>query len=117
MAFEDIKLQAVPMGRDLAILITGGAAHIGATSTAYWSGEKIEVSTSAVPGHKEHVLTAGMARQAAQELRRTVTVIMGIHYDDLSKAEIVEVSARTDAIFRDYLSTCSEYEGKPMEGE
>lgn len=107
MAFEDIKVQAVPMGRDLAILVTGGDEHIGAASTAYWNGENIEVETSALPGHKEHVLTVNMAREAARRLKCTVTVVMGIHYDHLSKAEIAEVSDRTEAVFNDYLSSCS----------
>ncbi|WMT42966.1 hypothetical protein RE628_12190 [Paenibacillus sp. D2_2] len=89
-------------------MVTGGVEHIGAASTAYWIGENIEVETSAVPGHKEHVLTVNMARVAAQRLKCTVTVIMGIHYDHLNKTEIAEVSARTEAVFNDYLSSCSE---------
>lgn len=103
MTFDDLKLQAVPMGRDLLLLITGGEAHIGAASTAYWIDSEVEVHTSSVPGHKEHTLTDNMARRAASELKRTVTIVMGIHYDGLSLAEIKLISDQTNTLLEEYL--------------
>lgn len=35
LTFDDIKLEAIPMGRDLLLTIGGGEVHIGAASTAY----------------------------------------------------------------------------------
>lgn len=89
--FDDIELSATVVGRDLILLITGGDRHIGATSTAYLSGDHIEVLTSAVPHHKEHTISETIAVRVAEALRRTVTVVMGIHYDDLTKEGILEV--------------------------
>lgn len=103
MAFEDIRLEAIPVGRDLLLLMTGGVSHIGAASTAYQAGGDIEVLTSAVPGHKEHTLTEGYARRASKALGRTVTVVMGIHYDNLSKEEIREIAKKTSEILDQYL--------------
>lgn len=102
-SFDDINLQAIPAGRDLLLMITGGEAHIGAASTAYAEGEGIQVQTTAVPGHKEHVLTAGMAKRAAEVLNRTVTVVMGIHYDDLNREEINRISEITEALLEQWL--------------
>ncbi len=89
---EDIVVTEVPVGRDMLLIVTGGASHIGAVSTAYKgpSGE-IEVQTSEVPGHKEHTLSEDLALKAAKVLDRTVTVVMGIHYDHISKEEIMAI--------------------------
>ncbi|MDO3412162.1 hypothetical protein QWJ34_20535 [Saccharibacillus sp. CPCC 101409] len=90
---DDIRAQRTEVGRDTLITVTGGAAHIGAVSTAYWTESGIEVRTTTVPGHKEHLLSEPAARRAADMLNRTVTVVMGIHYDAISAEEIAETSS------------------------
>ncbi|WP_334077232.1 hypothetical protein [Paenibacillus sanfengchensis] len=109
--FEDIRLESVPMGRDLLIMITGGEAHIGAASTAYPVAGGAEVQTSAVPGHKEHVLTESLAKRAAAALSCTVTVVMGIHYDGLSREEIQRISSITDERMNEFLRSGQTQEG------
>lgn len=104
-SFADIKLEAIDVGRDLLLLVTGGESHIGATSTAYLYEDIIQVQTIAVPEHKEHLLTEQMANQAASHLRRTVTVVMGIHYNGLTKEEIVQVSDITALLLKQYLQS------------
>lgn len=88
---DDIVLSATVVGRDLLLLISGGDHHIGATSTAYLNEDHVEVLTSAVPHHKEHTISEPIAIKVAEALQRTVTVVMGIHYDDLTKDGIMEV--------------------------
>ncbi|WP_339314536.1 hypothetical protein [Paenibacillus sp. FSL R10-2734] len=88
---DDIELTATAVGRDLLLLISGGVRHIGAASTAYLNGDQVEVLTSAVPHHKEHTISESIALRVAEALNRTVTVVMGIHYDDLTKEGIMEV--------------------------
>jgi gallate decarboxylase subunit D len=88
---DDIELTATTVGRDLLLLISGGVRHIGAASTAYLNGERVEVQTSTVPHHKEHTISEDIAVRVAEALNRTVTVVMGIHYDDLTKDGIKEV--------------------------
>ena len=88
---DDIQIVEVPVGRDMMLIITGGAAHIGAVSTAYRTSDGIEVQTSNIPGHKEYTISEDLARKAVEVLDRTVTVAAGIHYDQLSKDEIVTI--------------------------
>ncbi|NGZ74532.1 prenylated flavin chaperone LpdD [Saccharibacillus alkalitolerans] len=89
---SDIRVERRDVGRDTLLIVTGGAAHIGASSTAYAEDGGLRAGTSAVPGHKEHLLSEPAALHAARVLKRTVTVVMGIHYDGLSRAQIEELS-------------------------
>ncbi|MNV80088.1 hypothetical protein D3C71_1736690 [compost metagenome] len=102
-SFDDVIVRSLPMGRDLLIMITGGESHIGAASTAYYVNQEVQVDTSIVPGHKEHTLSNEMAKRAAETLKRTVTLVMGIHYDNLTKEEIIEVSREADSKFQKHL--------------
>lgn len=101
--FSDIKLEAASLGQDLLVTITGGEVHIGAASTAYWTEGRVEVQTTAVPGHKEHVLSVKLAQRAAAQLQCTVTLVMGIHYDHLTRQEIEQISVRTEQLMEQYL--------------
>ncbi|MCE5172140.1 hypothetical protein LQV63_22925 [Paenibacillus profundus] len=85
---DDLSIQVLQVGRDWMFAITGGDPHIGAVSTASKDDGEWKVKTTPVPGHKEHVLTGPMALQAAQFLKTTVTVVAGIHYDNLTAADI-----------------------------
>ncbi|AIQ53032.1 prenylated flavin chaperone LpdD [Paenibacillus sp. FSL R7-0331] len=89
--FDDIELSAIQAGADLLLLITGGVRHIGAASTAFIDGGAVSAGTTAVPHHKEHTISEDIARRAAAALNCTVTVVMGIHYDHLSKEGIMQV--------------------------
>lgn len=109
--FSDIKLEVASLGQDLLVTITGGEVHIGAASTAYWTQGNVEVQTSAVPGHKEHVLTGMLAQRAAEYLRCTVTIVMGIHYDNLSRTEIEQISERTEQLMEHYLQLAERRSG------
>ena len=105
MTFQDIKLEVIEAGPDVLLLVTGGEAHIGATSTAYWHEGQRHVETVAVPHHKEHTLTESMAKRAASHFECTVTVVMGIHYDNLMKKQIIQISERVEALFQQYLQS------------
>ncbi|MEK4880241.1 MULTISPECIES: prenylated flavin chaperone LpdD [Paenibacillus] len=101
---EDIELKATAVGRDLLLLISGGVRHIGATSTAYLEGEQVKVLTSAVPHHKEHTISELIAIRVAEALNKTVTVVMGIHYDNLTKEGIMEVVEIVNLKVNQYLA-------------
>lgn len=100
---EDIELKATAVGRDLLLLISGGVRHIGATSTAYLE-EQVKVLTSAVPHHKEHTISEPIAIKVAEALNKTVTVVMGIHYDNLTKEGIMEVVEIVNLKVNQYLA-------------
>ena len=101
--FGDIELSETVVGEDILLLITGGVRHIGATSTAYVHEDQIKVLTSALPHHKEHILTESIAVRVAEALSRTVTVVMGIHYDNLSKEGVAEVVKHVEEKVNHYL--------------
>lgn len=105
---EDIQVIEVPVGRDMMLIVTGGAAHIGAVSTAYKgpSGD-LEVQTTGLPGHKEHTISEDLALKAAKVLDRTVTVAAGIHYDHISTEEIRAIVAIVNEKMDDYLQKVS----------
>lgn len=91
------------MGTDLAVLITGGRAHIGAVATAYAEGDGIKVETHQLPGHREGELAAEMAGLAASSLDCTVTVAMGIHLDNATREEIDEIVGTVRRLMREEL--------------
>ena len=86
-----IEIKVQPMGKDYVFIITGGAAHIGATVTAYTDQGKIVVEGTGLPGHKELELAKELAFQAIRDLGVTVTVIMGIHIDQATKEAIQSI--------------------------
>lgn len=105
MTYQDIKLEVIEAGHDVLLLITGGEAHIGATSTAYWHEGRCQVETIAIPHHKEHTLTESIVERAASQLQCTVSVVMGIHYDNLNKTQILQISERVENLVQQFLQS------------
>lgn len=83
-----ITITAEWLGNDLAILIYGGKAHIGAVALA--SPTRMLMLKS-LPGHKESELAQNIAQGLAKRLRCTVCVCTGIHYDSIHKSEIEDI--------------------------
>ncbi|MHA7963807.1 prenylated flavin chaperone LpdD [Paenibacillus sp. CAU 1782] len=91
-----IEIQTVFMGKDIAFLITGGDAHIGASATAYWNREGEVVSTiQQLPGHREGELAEELAVMAASRLGVTVNVLAGIHVESPTREEIADIVEET----------------------
>ncbi len=88
-----ISLKAVDVGDDLLVVITGGKAHIGAAAVGITCGELASSSVITVPSHREDRVVKGAAEKLAKALDRSVVVVGGIHYDNITKEEI-EVSLR-----------------------
>ncbi|MEW9701312.1 hypothetical protein [Paenibacillus sp. SI8] len=86
-----LHIETSSVGKDWLFLIHGGKAHIGAIALAYPHKDNIHSESLTVPGHREEQLAMEIARYAAHELRQAVTVVMGIHIDDATKEEIVEI--------------------------
>ncbi len=83
-----IKIQVYNMGEDMAFHIKGGQAHIGASAIAYWNQGKIEVHVHELPHHKEGNLSMECAALAAKKLKKTCSVLMGIHIEHATKEQI-----------------------------
>lgn len=103
-----IHIQTVFMGKDIAFLITGGDAHIGATATAYRNGEGEVVSTlGQLPGHREGELAEELAVMAASRLGVTVTVLAGIHVESPTKEEIADIVNETRLKMEEAIQTAA----------
>lgn len=83
-----IHLEALPMGSDLSIQISGGASHIGAMALASPGQESRSVS---IAGHRETELAKKIATLLSDALSCNVAVVAGIHYDRISRSEIETV--------------------------
>ena len=105
----NIYLKVFRLGRDLQVLCGGGASHIGAVALAapaqaheLQEGQhaqadqaaqpgQTEARLLALPGHKEDALALRMAQSISQSLHCAVCVSAGIHYDNITRAEIAQV--------------------------
>ena len=108
----NIYLKVFRLGRDLQVLCGGGASHIGAVALAapaqvygLQQGQhaqadqadqaaqpgQTEARLLALPGHKEDALALRMAQSISQSLHCAVCVSAGIHYDNITRAEIAQV--------------------------
>jgi len=81
-------------GKDVIVIVSGGREHIGAVGVSlpalsHVSGE-LSSSTSVitVAPHKEDVVVKLIGERLAKSLNRTVSVIAGIHFDNLKKEDI-----------------------------
>ncbi|QMV44520.1 prenylated flavin chaperone LpdD [Cohnella cholangitidis] len=91
---EAIRIRSIRMGVDVAFIVTGGKAHIGAAATAYWSEDgNVRVNALSLPGHREEELAAELATMASRSLRRTVAVVAGLHFEQPTKQDIEAIVA------------------------
>ncbi len=96
---------AVPMGRDLCVLLTGGAAHIGSLSAATPRPSLADpavlsatASTFCYPGHKDGKIGEWFAEQLSARLGKKAAVLCGIHYDGLKPEGIAAITALARAL-------------------
>jgi hypothetical protein len=95
----EIELAWVRAGRDLSVTLSGGdLPHIGAVAVSqprpsHVDGGGTSASTSVItlPGHKEDELARAAAARLAAALDTNVCVACGIHMDDITLEEIVQV--------------------------
>lgn len=80
-----LKLIAMLVGNDLQVILHGGDAHIGATAVAM-PGENTRVITRS--GHREDKIALAIANILCKDLNCTISVSVGIHYDNILYEEI-----------------------------
>ena len=86
-----LTLDLIAVGADLLVLLTGGRAHLGATAVADFAGSLREPWLCQLPGHREGELAELFARSLAQAYQCKVQATVGIHYDQITQAEINQV--------------------------
>lgn len=99
---DDIVLtaQTIHLGKDLCVLVTGGACHIGSVSAATPRPSlrdpavmSATASTFCYPGHKDNRVGDLFAERLSAALEKKVVALCGIHYDALTPAQIETVVA------------------------
>ena len=88
-----VRLVLLPQGRDLVLLISGGAAHVGAVAAADdGSAQAVALGT-----HREGPLAQSAAAQVARAAGCSCAAVAGIHQDDATPGEIAEIKANVEA--------------------
>jgi hypothetical protein len=95
-----IAMRAVDIGDDLLVTITGGEGHIGAAAVGINVGELATSSVITVPSHREDRVAKSAAEKLAKALNRSVVVVAGIHYDNITKEEIDETLRLCDELVK-----------------
>lgn len=106
----DLCLQLFPQGRDVLAVLTGGAAHAGATALAS-PGETTLVSER--PAHREGALAAQTAERLCAALGCAVSVSCGIHFDAITRQEIARVEKLAGRLVDECLSSLRTRSEKP----
>lgn len=100
------EAEAVRIGRDVLVWIYGGELpHIGAIAAAQPRASLADparasatASVLAFLGHKEDVVVKAVSERLAAALGANVVVTAGLHWDDLSPAQLTAVMARCDEV-------------------
>jgi hypothetical protein len=85
----NIKLNAIEMGEDLCVIVTGGdKPHLGAVTVG---SKHSEANTFCFPHHKEDSVTTLLYSLITETFNKNVVVCCGIHIDNITKEEISSV--------------------------
>lgn len=97
----DLILEAVPLGQDWQLILTGGDKHVGALAL---SGPNEKTQVLVAPGHYEGHLCRELSEICAKKLNCRIAFCCGIHYDDISKDEIEEILVLARIVIEDFLN-------------
>ena len=64
--------------------------------------EQGTLQTITLPGHKENIITEQWASEIQEIVKQPVTVMAGVHYDDLKKEQLQEVIQLLNKLLADY---------------
>jgi hypothetical protein len=83
------------IGQDFLVAIWGGRPHIGAIAVAQprpsLKDQSVQSATASVfclVGHKDDIVAKEAAEKISSELNTNVTVMAGIHFDDIDEEGI-----------------------------
>lgn len=95
------RMTDFPQGTQVTVC-GGTLPHIGSVSVVSPDGR---VTTTEFPGHRDGVVSAKWAGVLAACGRCPAVVVAGIHYDQISKAQIGRIAEVTDEMLRELLET------------
>lgn len=101
-----VDLSAHRMGDDLVVRIYNQNAHIGAVAVSEYDHRTRRTSTSVITrlGHKDDVVAQKAAYLVSKATKKPVCLIVGIHLDNVTEAEIAELLENTDRLVDEFIS-------------
>lgn len=85
------------IGRDLLLIISGGESHIGSLAFTDKKSD-IKQRSFSLEGHKEEKLANSALNKLKQVTTGELTVIGGIHYDNLNLKQINKIVKNCDEL-------------------
>lgn len=86
-----VGLSASRLGNDLLVVISGGAAHIGAVGAGNVCTGMASSSVITMPGHRDDRIAKAAAERISKSQGCNCVVVAGVHYDGISAHEIEDV--------------------------
>lgn len=79
------------LSQDICILLWGGSSHVGAVVVAVPSEKEPLLWSIDLPHHKDMIIARQIALRVCNLRKQKVTVVCGIHYDNITKNEIQSI--------------------------
>lgn len=92
----ELDMKIYNLSQDICILIWGGSSHVGAVVTAVPGKEEPLLWAIDLPQHKDVIIARPVALKVCRVLKCKVTVVCGIHYDNITKTEIEEIKVLSE---------------------
>ncbi|MBI4285035.1 MAG: hypothetical protein HY670_03920 [Chloroflexi bacterium] len=114
-ARTEVYLAAWRLGEDLLVWLYNENAHLGAVAVSQVDNTSGRVYTSLITlaGHKDDSVAQQAAYTICKAMRRSTSVIAGIHLDDITLQEIDEILANARGLTADFLQVVARTEDKP----
>jgi hypothetical protein len=89
-----VQLHSHYFGDSIVAHIFNDNAHIGAVSVSEYDRKEKRTSTSTITrlGHKDDIISYRAAHSISKHTRKPCCVIVGIHLDNITVAEIKQIS-------------------------
>ena len=91
-----IHLRITMVGDDMDVIIAGGEKHIGCVGII--SDNSYLINT--IKGHREDEIVLPLAKKLASLTDRTIVIKAGIHFDNITKAEIKSILENTGEMLK-----------------
>jgi len=104
-----VSLTAHRLGDDLVVFIYNDKAHVGAVAVGEYDHAEQRASVSVITrlGHKDDALARSAALAIARHTQRPVSVIAGVHVDNITGQEIDAILKNAALLIQNFIKTMS----------
>ena len=95
------------IGKDMFFVLSGGMRHIGAVAMGIYDTESGRASSSVIssPGHREDEIALHGARKISTVTQSTVVFMVGIHVDNITADEIMDIVKVSEVMVDELIET------------